>query len=1327
MTPSDQRGALNFVRRARHVPRRNPLQRQKALGLTFAPLCAVALMNGLAWAQDSTLAQLGVEIDERLEVIAALPKTTPEELTEATELDEARAALANYAGALSSFSAVDPVFDMRFERDLHLLELTSRSIEISATVDSGILFEIDAIRGLYVDFGAAAGLAATAKASSILDEAVASEIVRFIGLGDARLIRGGRIWLTEYGKAADVFNRSAEFYRGALVLGLEQQEMEAIDLGVDQIPTEVVLPAEDPIAFEPYTIQAKIDLPADTAQLTLSVRAIEQAPAGSSDGAAIADAFQATIGIETLFDLPAGPVNCPITVEIDPFGDELRILPQGGPGLSSFEAIRTLDVGGDFAVVSSRGVFGFQAIVTILERHGLGEFNSWSEVAVFPAPNDGPEVLQSFGASVAIDGGIALVGAPDGRRVYAYESDSDGVWGLSQTISLTEESFGFSLDISGDRFVVGCPDANNPTPNEAGQQQFNEGGQVFVYERAGKGSPWIRTRDLFDFSWHAELNLSDPHYGECGALGEFGYAVALDGDLLAVGDPSSDGCNDATIWVTRAVEGAWPSSSVQIIPEYYIEDGSQLDFGSVLAVNESSGLVVAGLPLQGDPNVQPDSSGVARVYRYGSDWQLEAELRAPSLAPSDQFGSSVAVNGQVIAVGSPFHDHPYNPNPGAVMDEGSIYLFVDGHEPGCPPLPAVSNWGLLARRTATEPKQSGAFGAQVAMDGDTILTFQRYLNAFSPPQVEVLSGMTPMKSGVYQLLLQVDPHDQILESDEVGSDDEVAKLQSNIIASTDSLGQPLTVEFCVPGLDQPNLAVTSVELTPIEIVDDEAVGYVIADQTGASLTKAGLNVSLRMTGSFDGPLSGAYLTAEAVGLPGGTYPIQIWDPVKGSYENEFPLDSLSTGDERQHSLDVRFTGPATDVSQLPLNLPFTPRVTIHTPNLIVDVDGSNDAFELPAQNWTQIPVISCDFYEQYETSMGSGEIAVGINIEGSVGLFGDDGNGALASQPGHTVFDPDGDGILNIANQAMKGALGALDASADLTLFGVNLGELASFRVQIERDPTLQVEGFSEPGYGYIGTDVNYLNPIIPLGAPDVLMSWGPYDSTVIKEIEQLLPEGLTVTDDGGFQLEVEFSVDKEVEQKKVFFPGGFPVEVTAAATGEVGITFTVQVSNSVVFEVEPTLESGVSLSAAAGVCEILCVGAKGELTLVEDTFTIAAGVGLTHVTELNEITGEVTGEAICANACFVADNVIEMLDGRIYAFAITPWVDWCWEELPFGIWVPYPCKFYLKELQFDILKWDGLEFDSEIANVSEPLCSAQLFGGVDCSTVPAGDVCGTD
>ena len=104
--------------------------------------------------------------------------------------------------------------------------------------------------------------------------------------------------------------------------------------------------------------------------------------------------------------------------------------------------------------------------------------------------------------------------------------------------------------------------------------------------------------------------------------------------------------------------------------------------------------------------------------------------------------------------------------------------------------------------------------------------------------------------------------------------------------------------------------------------------------------------------------------------------------------------------------------------------------------------------------------ISCDFYEEYKTSMGTDEVAIGIDIEGSVGLFGDEGDGALAAQPGHAVFDPSGDGILDLPNQAMKGALGALDASADLTLFGFNLGELASFRVQIERDPTVHFEAY---------------------------------------------------------------------------------------------------------------------------------------------------------------------------------------------------------------------------------------------------------------------------
>ncbi|MCC6676771.1 MAG: hypothetical protein IT436_06470 [Phycisphaerales bacterium] len=87
-------------------------------------------------------------------------------------------------------------------------------------------------------------------------------------------------------------------------------------------------------------------------------------------------------------------------------------------------------------------------------------------------------------------------------------------------------------------------------------------------------------------------------------------------------------------------------------------------FGS--SVGMSGDVVVVGA--YADDGAFPDS-GTAHVYRWnGAVWSHEATLAAPDAALADQFGSSVAVSGDLIAVGSQWDDD-------RGIDSGSVYLF----------------------------------------------------------------------------------------------------------------------------------------------------------------------------------------------------------------------------------------------------------------------------------------------------------------------------------------------------------------------------------------------------------------------------------------------------------------------------------------------------------------------------------------------------------------------------------------------------------------------------------------------------------------------------
>ena len=122
-------------------------------------------------------------------------------------------------------------------------------------------------------------------------------------------------------------------------------------------------------------------------------------------------------------------------------------------------------------------------------------------------------------------------------------------------------------------------------------------------------------------------------------------------------------------------------------------------FGS--AVSADSGLVVFGAPgaLSGE--------GTATVFERGSSntWSRVATLEASDTAASDAFGSGVALDGDVIAVGAPA-------GPGAASaNQGAVYVFKR----------SGASWSQVAKLTASDAGGGDEFGATVAIKGDIIV------------------------------------------------------------------------------------------------------------------------------------------------------------------------------------------------------------------------------------------------------------------------------------------------------------------------------------------------------------------------------------------------------------------------------------------------------------------------------------------------------------------------------------------------------------------------------------------------------------------------------
>jgi hypothetical protein len=116
--------------------------------------------------------------------------------------------------------------------------------------------------------------------------------------------------------------------------------------------------------------------------------------------------------------------------------------------------------------------------------------------------------------------------------------------------------------------------------------------------------------------------------------------------------------------------------------------------------------VCGEVAVHGDPE---GTGGIGAAYVYRRDgmlWALEAELRAPEPDPEDLFGLSVAVSGNVIAVGAPSTSAPE-------YMTGAVHVYRYDADAG--------EWHHEAMLTASDGDYGDIFGWSVAMDGDVIL------------------------------------------------------------------------------------------------------------------------------------------------------------------------------------------------------------------------------------------------------------------------------------------------------------------------------------------------------------------------------------------------------------------------------------------------------------------------------------------------------------------------------------------------------------------------------------------------------------------------------
>jgi hypothetical protein len=251
-----------------------------------------------------------------------------------------------------------------------------------------------------------------------------------------------------------------------------------------------------------------------------------------------------------------------------------------------------VDIDGTYCIVGSMGAGGTGAAY-VYERNAI----SW-EMAGGTALTPSNAGVDDFGASVAISGNIAVVGAPlsdvgvhpDAGSAYVYERSTTGGlhWG---TLTFTEDAilnestlkdnaqFGYSVDITqipnvaGSTIIVGAP---------------NAGGVVYFF--TGSGITWTQVAGLTP----TDTVASD----------YFGFAVGINGPYALVGAyaDADKGAGAGSAYSFEYKFGTWTQTVTG--SKLLAPDGAAGDsFGGSLKLSGSYAIIGSGSRRNGPINV----------------------------------------------------------------------------------------------------------------------------------------------------------------------------------------------------------------------------------------------------------------------------------------------------------------------------------------------------------------------------------------------------------------------------------------------------------------------------------------------------------------------------------------------------------------------------------------------------------------------------------------------------------------------------------------------------------------------------------------------------
>ncbi len=290
-------------------------------------------------------------------------------------------------------------------------------------------------------------------------------------------------------------------------------------------------------------------------------------------------------------------------------------------------------------------------------------------------PYAGDSSYRYFGQAIGVSGKNALTSTyGKGGTVFFLRQQADGQWTFNGTASgevAAGCNLGHAVAIDGDTALLG--------DNLNDGASFN-GGAAFLYKYSDAG-------------WTLD---SSYHHG--GGDDQCGRSVAISGSTCVLGAPFNDHADKKQGMALASNNGLVDLKKLQD-PDGHFEDWAGWSVGT-------NGVDV----LVGAYMEDTAGSAAGAVYHYrknlGGEWEIKAKLLGSDSGPADEFGCSIAVQGNRAVIGAVGYDV------GVKISVGAAYVFERDQ---------AGVWNETALLLPSDVARTRYFGTSVALDGDRIV------------------------------------------------------------------------------------------------------------------------------------------------------------------------------------------------------------------------------------------------------------------------------------------------------------------------------------------------------------------------------------------------------------------------------------------------------------------------------------------------------------------------------------------------------------------------------------------------------------------------------